>query len=197
MSRFHDANGPRILSRPMKVHWAGWESDTLRLQQAGWQLSMQQDVAEMRMALGLQYETRNGGVARGYGYLDRFNYERAAYQSLGREDYFDEVAIGMALGGDIVIHGRVPLELSPIDALPQLSEMPIRRLSDLACFAPSLARTQQIIVPEETVPELLDKILKMQGPARAARLAEEVRDERFKQAQQRQKFHAQIISLAA
>lgn len=194
---YYDAvlsGGSRILSRPMKVHWAGWESDTRRLQQAGWQLSMNQNVERMSMQVGLQYEGGRGHFVRGYGEIaDRFNYERAVHD----HRYLEEIELGMQLGGDVIFQGYEAVMLAPIDAQPQMTGVAIQSMSDLACFAPSLARTRQLIVPEETVPDLLERILKMQGPARAARYAEQVQEERFSRVEQRHKFHAQIVSLAA
>lgn len=58
-------------------------------------------------------------------------------------------------------------------------------------FAGPLIRTSEIIIPEESVPELLERILKLQQPARMDRIREELRGERRRE----QKFHAQIISM--
>ncbi len=47
--------GPRILSRPLRVHWAGWETDTYRLQRSGWKISAMQDVRGNRLQMAFRH----------------------------------------------------------------------------------------------------------------------------------------------
>jgi hypothetical protein len=54
-----------------------------------------------------------------------------------------------------------------------------------------------VIIPEESVPDLLERILKLQQPARTERLKEEMRNPEGLITVPKQNFHAQIISLAA
>jgi hypothetical protein len=43
----------------LRLHWAGWETNTARLQQAGWQLSAEQDFYGNRMRIALRHEGMN------------------------------------------------------------------------------------------------------------------------------------------
>lgn len=182
----------RLLSRPLKVEWAGWETNTYRLQQAGWKLSAEQDVYQNRMRLAMQHERMNlYAMSR----VTDFEYERYAM-----DRSFDFPMIVMqAMGREVFIqeHGRIDWGFNAIDAKPCLADRKITRIEDLAHFAAPLVRCNEVIIPEESVPELMQKILKLQQPARTERIREQMRNpEGFSSAPQ-QKFQAQIISLAA
>lgn len=100
------------------------------------------------------------------------------------------------MGRDVQIHMHGAIDFSSfetIDAMPQLRE--VRSLNDLVHFAPSLVRTKEIIVPEESVNDLMGRIIEMQQPARIERIQRDIRDDVI--GKPRQKFHAQILSLAA
>lgn len=81
----------------------------------------------------------------------------------------------------------------PIDAQPMLVDRRLEEIDDFVHFAPApLTRTRQLILPEATIPDLMDRILELQQP---------IREEHFKQqandAIRYQKFHCQILSEAA
>lgn len=182
--------GPRVLSRPLRVHWAGWETDTYRLQKCGWKLSAHQDIQGSRIQMAFQH----GGLRiEGITAMLPYQYERAL--DMREREYVNSIVLNVErmLGDQVMVQqvGDMSAMWSPIDAEPRYTENRIVRLEDLAHFAGPLIRTNEIIVPEETVPDLLERILKMQQPARIARIKEDLRGERRPQ----QQFHAQIISL--
>ena len=185
---------PRILSRPVPIHWAGWETDTYRLQRAGWQLSARQDIQGHRLQLAFRR-----GQSRGLGGWEAiteiipWDYQRMMDARIASYD-LPPLRVSHAIGDQVLVHMTGPVSVDgwgPIDAEPRLSTGKITRLEDFAHFAGPLIRTNEIIVPEESVPELLERILKMQQPARTDRIREELRGERRPE----QRFHAQIISL--
>lgn len=182
----------RILSRPVRLHWAGWETDTVRLQQNGWQLSAEQDVYRNEMRLAIKHES-----ARVYGISSRVPWEYMA-----ELQHFQGVPTlpmqYMAARAEIIHHETGPLAFAPIDAMPQIATARRVHMDDFAHFAAPLARTQQIIIPDEDVTALMDRILKLQDPARMERIREEVRRSNdpgsHYTAQRQQRMHAQIIS---
>jgi hypothetical protein len=187
-------NDARILSRPLEIHWAGWETTTYRLQQAGWQLSADQDVYNDRLRLAMKHE---GMALYGMSGWSRFEYEARI-----RDPREFPVIVMQAMGREVWVqeHGRVELNFQAIDAKPCFTERKITKLEDLAHFAAPLVRSREIIIPEENVDELLEKILKLQQPARTDRIREEMRrgpEGRMVTDEPQQKFQAQIISLAA
>lgn len=184
-----------MLSRPLRVEWAGWVTDTLRLQQAGWKLSAEQDVYYNRIRIAMAHE----GL-RMEAMSDRmdFEYERFARMPQDLRD-LPPIIVRRAMGSEVRIHeaGRIDWNFQAIDAKPCMTENRISRMEDLCHFATPLVRCNEVIIPNESVPELMERILKLQQPARTDRIREDMRNpEGLIQAPQ-QKFHAQIISLAA
>lgn len=183
----------KLVSRPLRLHWAGWETDTYRLQQGGWQLSADQDVAARRMRLMMQHS-----AMRMQALTDRIEFDY--WQARDDWGYADRVVFPCrAIGSTVHVQmaGSLP-DFRAIDAAPQWREAS-GSLDDLFHFAPTLVRTQEIILPDESVPELMERILKLQQPGRTDRLREELRNQEDGRdsTRLRQKFHAQIISIAA
>jgi hypothetical protein len=185
----------RILSRPLRLLWAGWETNTLRLQQAGWQLSAEQDFWQDRMRIAMKHQGMN--LMAMTPHFD-FRYEEA----LRDARYLDSIGVPVvsAMGRNISIHehGRVDWMFKEIDATPTIGSIKVSRLEDLAHFAAPLVRCNEVIIPDESVPELMERILKLQQPARTDRIRNEMRNPEglLFDAIPKQKFHAQIISLA-
>jgi hypothetical protein len=182
----------RLLSRPLRVEWAGWETNTYRLQQAGWRLSAEQDVFQNRMRLAMHHERMNlYAMSR----MTEFEFDRFAH------DYRPEfpLIVMQAMGREVFIqeHGSIDWGFNAIDAKPCFTERKITRIEDLAHFAAPLVRCNEVIIPEESVPKLMERILELQQPARTDRIKEQMRSPEGYDRQPQQKFQAQIISLAA
>lgn len=185
-------DGHRVLSEPVRVMWAGFETDTLRLQRAGWSLSAEQDVCRGAMRLAMRHEQ-----AQAFAISDPMDWH---YREAG---WHRTVCVHMRMAHRIEFRemGRVDWNFQPIDAQPTfIPDFRFRQLEDFAHFAPSLVRTKEIIIPEETVPDLLERILALQEPGRQEALKRQLQADRAgmtRDAIPRQKFHAQILSIAA
>lgn len=184
----YDNLGPRILSRPVKCYWAGWETDTFRLQQHGWRLSAEEDVYSNSMRLALDHP--HLGIR---GITERIEHDY--HRDLG--GYHEGRPLGLqlkAMGHSIFIHEHGPMNFHAIDAVPQMRHEQVTRLEDLAHFAPApLVRSQAIVLPEPDVAELLDRILEKQAQAKTDYFKDIVAKEGSLLVPH--KFHAQIISL--
>jgi hypothetical protein len=103
------------------------------------------------------------------------------------------------MGREVFIHehGSIDWSFKDIDAQPTFTANKITKLEDLAHFATPLVRCNEVIIPEESVGTLMDRILELQQPARTERLREELRDPSGLVAAPQMKFHAQILSIAA
>ena len=174
-------------SRPIELHWAGWSTDTLRLQTAGWQLSAHQNFADESMQIAIRHPRHEvEGITR---FERHWDYRRS--MSCDRKDL---PVLPITLGHKLWVRTIEPaVPWKAIDAEPQL--WPVLgelRLPDFVHFAPARAPAE-LVVPEETVPELLQRIVDMQSGARLERFREQVREERA----QRKLIvpHCQIISL--
>jgi predicted nucleic acid-binding protein len=71
-------------------------------------------------------------------------------------------------------------------------------MSENMVFAPNLARTQEIIVPEQSVDDLLNMMLEKQASNRAQLIRKRVREQgEMIDFNPRTHVHAQIVSIAA
>lgn len=182
-----------LASQPMRIHFAGWETDTYRLQQNGWQLSASQDPYNDSIQVAFQHsEYRMRGVTnhiRRYDMMDRYS-----------PTHRDPIDVAGFLASDFVSTRTniLPMDsFKPIDAEPQFMEMR-QLMSQNMFFAPNLARTQELIVPEQSVDDLLNMILDKQASNRAQLIQRRVREQGQKiDFNPRTHVHAQIVSIAA
>lgn len=185
----------RLQSIPIKVHWAGFESDTYKMQASGWSISAMEDVCSMQMRLAFarggedRGEMNSRPKLRGITSFIPYEYRR------NMDPYCEPIEVIAeihAMGETIMIREIDRPKFHPIDATPQLTTGKITCLDDLAHFVK--AKPQLIVAEEPEVEELLAKILEMQTPAKVARATEAMYEER-KSGLLVPKVHAQIISL--
>ena len=150
---------PMFRSEPIKCQWLGWESDTFRLQQHGWQISADQAHLHDGMAIAIKFPE-----APYYGISEYMRPEFMSYEvsQMGHNDRLRWLAkrgvhFRMSLANHIQIEhmGNVP-SFVPIDATPVVDmEGKIMRLDEMKWFHP---------IPKEEVvvePPSFDDILKM------------------------------------
>jgi len=186
----------RVLSEPAEVWWAGFRSDTYRLQQEGWQIAAEEDV--MRDSIRLLLKHRDMKLyaltaAEGYRFrAQQYERQQLVFQVVMAAPHFQVQQVGSV---DFAAFRE-------IDAKPQVLHAPaIRSIEDFRIFATPLVRTEEIIVEPQTVSAMLEQIRKMQAPEQARiraqqRLAEGRKAYEEVDAVPQQRFHAQIISLA-
>lgn len=182
----------RILSRPVRLYWAGWETDTLRLQTAGWDLSAEQDVERNGMRVAFRHRRHD---VRGITEAVDFPYWGSATdQVTWRPPMLHVEHIANRLWIRHVGIDRV--SFASIDAKPQLqADWTMTSLDDLAHFAPAQASQQLILPQEEGVPELLARIVDMQSGARLERFRREIQEQRaIERVERPHLVHAQIIT---
>lgn len=193
-----------ILSYPIRLRWAGFETDTRQLQQRGWSLSVDQDVYRNGCRLAMRHEQQQ--MVGFTNTLDLDYYRARAGAGIGDIQYLRGLAfhvVHMRSRGHAIIHEMGEPrwnQFQPIDAEPQFLSVNGRQsdLEHLVHFAPALVRTQEIILPEATVPDLMARILELQEPGRQTALKQQLMEDREQMyAIPRQKFHAQILSIAA
>jgi len=189
----------RILSKPIPVHWAGFESNTLKLQNAGWEFSAEQSMENLQSRILIRHQAYQMHGCSAFVATNFFGLQRG--------DEWDGIRfpIQWMTSGGVQVH-RIQDNLSAfaaVDMQPQLQcQHEIKNIEDMALFAGvSLARTKEVIVDPATVPDLMAQILEMQTPARKEYYDEKVRlarqvGRRIDEVNPRQKFHAQILSLA-
>ena len=182
---------PRLLSAPHRVLFCGFESSTPKLQQAGWQLSVNYSEYGHRMQLAMQNKEFGG-----YMIADSLEHDRFRPMDPGERLTF----VVRRVNADVLIYrgdyGMSFAEFEPIDARPQYVTTERKSIKDFNIFASQLVRTEEIIVEPKDVAECLELIRKMQAPElQAIRERNATRD--FMQPSNQTQFHAQIMSLAA
>lgn len=176
-----------LTSRPMKVSFMGWESDTQTLQRHGWQLSMQVDHVRYGMRLALrETKTRLRGLSNFIPQEWLQDYDRHGIPT----------QIEFHLASDFVMHMHTPIdprEFVDVDANPRWEPYSRQELmSEWLPFRP-IEKSKEIIIEEKSVSDMLDDIIKKQEESRMKILRDSVRDEKI----QAKKFNAQIIQLVA
>jgi hypothetical protein len=201
MTHFYPDRDP-MLSRPVKVHWAGWESDTLKLQSAGWEISAREDIAYQRLQLAIRHE---GFRMHGLSNHTEFPYMRRDVFVGVNGSYLDHLTLPINhMASHMMV--QVPVDsgavFQPVDCMPIWRGPELKGLAEFAHFAGARAG-QELIVPEEDVNDLLSRILEVQQKARTDYFMDRVkRAERGAEsglsldAVPERKFAAQIISLA-
>lgn len=186
-----------LASQPWKLHFAGWETDTYRLQQNGWQLSAVQDPIYDSMQIAFQHpEYRIRGVSSRVSHYDARSF--MGFGDMRESSRYMETRAYLASDFISQTYMAAPMDrFQPIDAEPQLMDMR-QMMSQNMVFAPNLARTQEIIVPEHSVDDLLNMMLDRQAANRAELIRKRVRQQgEMIDFQPRTNVHAQIVSIAA
>lgn len=171
------------------------ESTTTAMQQAGWEFSVEQDFQYMALRMIGRHQQAQMYIVSEHINLNFF----AAADNPGMIDalviYFPLVSNKLVV--------TVPMETTayqPADMAPQFAMQERKDIEDYGIFATPLVRTNEIIVPEETVGDLLDRLLEYQEPSKAEYMKHKLRENREGQQMDvmpQQKFHAQILSIAA
>ena len=181
----------RLLSKPMRVHWDGWETDTYRLQQNGWDISMDQDPIGLRMRMVIRNRVQ-GFIGQSHDIPMKLCHP-GMYDGPEHRDIWQM----RAMGREIRIHETGPVSgyanFRAVDCSPRLSFEKVSSLEDLVPFANApLVRTQALVLPEATVDDLLREILERQQDAKTSYFKDLVGREGQLPPHQ---FHCQIISL--
>jgi hypothetical protein len=155
----------RIQNRLVNLNFAGWHSNTYELQQNGWQISVQElhENFSMRIAMkhpatGLYGMTAPVDMSMAHRELE------AMQRETGMELFVVAMGQSLQIGAPPQPIQCVDMEgFNPVDARPSVTMEPTRHIEDFNIFRP-LGKSEQIIIPDESVSELLEKIHKLQDP---------------------------------
>jgi len=189
----------RILSKPMPVRWAGFESNTFRLQQAGWEFTAEQCFE--RMATRLMMRHKQFGM---YGCTDTVDTDFFASQ---HSDHWQAVyfPVQWMTGGTCQVM-RITDNFSamqPVDMQPSFVDTEKwESIEECVMFGAPLVRTNEIIVDPDDVAAMMERILTLQKPGAQAHYEEKLREmqrpgQLVKDLRPQQNFHAQVISLVS
>jgi hypothetical protein len=156
---------PRIINPISTVHFAGFESTTYRLQKEGWQLSMEQSYEHASLRLAMKHERARLYAISAPVEYQYFHYMKTRYGSEPPPITFNIIH----MSGSIQLHlpQSRPVSFMAIDATPTWSEDRVVSFEDAIPFRPLNAEAPEIIVPPQSVPELMELVLKLQDPKQA------------------------------
>lgn len=147
----------------MILHWAGWETNTFRLQENGWQLSAHQDPINRMLRIAINHPNLS---MQGITALEHYDFERAYRENVYSGNPVPAPISLFHMGKDIYIKeynmGRI--DFQAIDATPQFMSSEIRKLSDLAHFQTIQKPQHEIFLKEASIDEILEMALKKQEP---------------------------------
>ena len=153
----------KVFSEPITLRWDGWETNTHHLQRSGWQLSADQNVRNQTMQIAARHPNGLSLLTE----MTQWQYARWPDNYFFRHYAYPPMRV-KALGKvEMVFYGvgRFGFEgFNAIDTEPQVAEITRGRLEDFYHFAP-VTSPHDLIVPQDSVPELLERILKLQQPA--------------------------------
>ncbi len=158
---------PRIENRLVNLNFCGWESNTYRLQQQGWQISVSERADSMCIQMALKHPGLNM-----YGLTEKLDYHRMGeMEDMQRHSGIALQIIRMETDMQIqqpmmMMQEVVAPDMSgfvPVDARPSVVFKEKTHIDDFRIFRP-LAQHKQIIVPEQSVSELMARIHEMQSP---------------------------------
>ena len=123
-----------MLSRPVGVHWAGWEADTLQLHKAGWQMAVEYDVQYDKYRLLMHH--REGKL---WGMSDATTIEKMWASPMHRMDRVPCFFMtGLAARLEVIRWQEMSsisfADYQQIDPRPQLEERRIERPEDFNVF---------------------------------------------------------------
>jgi len=185
----------RISSPVAEVHFAGWRSDTKRLQSAGWEISMQQDHYGQSLQLAMRHEKL--GLIAVSDHVENYEFRRLE-PSLSRFPYiFNIVSMSMFGSSQILpqmkFHVHEPSSAwSPIDAEPAFEvDCVVKSLDDLLPFRKIHVPPEcELIVDPDSINQMMKRIIDLQAPKQ-----KEIREKARKE-KRRSNVEAQIITLA-
>jgi len=158
----------RILSAPLQIHWAGWNTDSHRLQQNGWQLSADQNVMNNTMRIAIHHP--EGNIV-GMTEVSEFDYQRYVCDELHHKPF--PIDVGMRIRHSICekvhvqgMNGGFP-HFNPIDATPRMMDMEVRELKDLAHFQEVQVAKNEVFLKEASMDQILEMALNKQEPSQA------------------------------
>lgn len=187
----------RILSLPCPVRFAGWETDTQRLQQGGWQLSVEQNYDNNTIRLAMHLDAAQLIMISETREFDFYGHAALRHHGGDVRANLPIFTVRMVAqhGVKVRILEETSFDFRPFDAKPSMTMVPITDIEDMGIFAPCLTRTKELIVDPDTVESLFAKIKTLQAPELAEiRARNRARDRHEEGAMQQQVFHAQILS---
>lgn len=144
----------RILNPIVKFQWAGWNSDTLRLKKAGWDISVEESVLHRTIQFIIRHR-----AYKIYGISQELPY--TYYENLRFNSGLELAILHMCSRLNITIPLQ-PQAFQAVETMPEIAEIKQHDIEDFKLF--KTIGGKEIYLPEKSVNELLSDILEKQAP---------------------------------
>lgn len=153
-------DGPRLLSRPLGVHWAGWQTTTLALQRNGWDLAVEHDYHRNGYTLLMRHE-----AMQLHACTSELTLERLPQEHWEHAPVFQVRVVARSLQS-AHMPGLDFASFQQIDAEPRFVDHKIQRIEDFNIFALARSKAEEVLVnkADMTVIEHLEAIKRLQEP---------------------------------
>lgn len=194
---FTGVRDPLLLSPPIPVEWAGFTSDTRRMQVSGWEFRVDAHPHRFERVVIAKHRLFNTVL---HAMLQDSDLERRAmvYGPSGFQGFNGPPLVFQRAAHPESFHlslaGSAP-EFVAVDMMPLRADLNQWTGRAIDLFRPWAPNSEEIIVEPETVADLFEKIKKLQTPELAA-IRERNRTRDYCEQRQEQVV-AQIITLAA
>lgn len=172
-------------SPPIELEWMGWRSTTPVLQRCGWAFAEEQN--HHRDEVSLVFHNKQMGITGKSRPFSRYDMHQMSHGNF--HNTFTVPVWGMDIREQRIAHMSPVSNYELVDMEPSYTE---------EIFDPSAIFKRAdsgLLIPEDTVPDLLTRIQELQEPARQERLREQVRERARDKSTQI--TSAQIIQLRA
>lgn len=185
----------RIINNPIKLYWAGWETDTLSLHREGWQISAEQDLMRNTMRIAINHPKAE---IKGMTEVNDFDYRRILDMGLSGPVLHTVLSFS-TLGKNVFVRGvgvSNNFDFHAIDPRPKYVEEEIRELKDFANFETVFeVPKHEVYLHEANLQQILDVALQKQEPEQERIRQEMLRNEELKQ-YRRGKLHTELRLVA-
>lgn len=154
------------MNQPVRLCWAGWETDTFKLQNAGWQISAEQDFHYNGIRIAINHPKAD---VQGITLIENFDYREVIDGNNLRHAILPVMLRFEIMGKTIHIKqmNSPDVRFGPIDATPHLmTDYKIHSLEDLAHFQSvgyEKAR-HEVFLHEANINQILEMALQRQEP---------------------------------
>ncbi len=156
---------PQLKNQPITIHMAGWESNTHKLQKAGWQVSVEECRDEKAYGMRLRVALKHPGLKL-YCITNSIVYDHGDEEWMKHygKPAMELSVMHLACDMEVITIAGSFSNFRPVNAEPIYSTHTTRQgIEDFKIFQP-LPPEKQIIVPQESVGELLTRIEEIQEP---------------------------------
>jgi len=155
----------RLINPPFILHWAGWTADSLSLNRAGWEIQLNEKNDPYGFYISLRFPNQKAYGRSNFIQLEDLRREYNTFNN-GRGL---EIGASLELAQEIKIleQQKYPMGGWELDPNPSISHNPMRTYSVSEIFKPPSISSENILLKEVSLLEVLEVARSKQEPMQA------------------------------